>query len=90
MKAIGTGLSLQLNRLEFHHSSWDNISLRVDGIESKDWNFFLFDLDEKHLVTSLYFSTVSLSYPKIISCIESTFMVFLRCLSTSGSLMIWL
>ncbi|CAA6659798.1 unnamed protein product [Spirodela intermedia] len=49
MKALGAGLGgFQLNRVEFHHTSWRNISVHVDGKESSYWKFWLFELDEKH------------------------------------------
>uniref|UniRef100_A0A1D1ZFA5 holo-[acyl-carrier-protein] synthase n=1 Tax=Anthurium amnicola TaxID=1678845 RepID=A0A1D1ZFA5_9ARAE len=48
VKALGIGLGFKLNRLEFHHMDWTNISVYVDGKESRDWKFWLFDLDERH------------------------------------------
>ncbi|MQL69534.1 hypothetical protein Taro_001801 [Colocasia esculenta] len=53
VKALGNGLGYKLDRLEFHHIGWSNISVYVDGEESRDWKFWLFDLDEKHLVILL-------------------------------------
>ncbi|XP_078435132.1 uncharacterized protein LOC144706106 isoform X2 [Wolffia australiana] len=51
VKALGIGLGFKFNRLEFHHSSWNDISLHVDGVESKNWEFGQFDLVEKHTVS---------------------------------------
>ena len=39
-----------LHRLEFHHEHWTNISIRVDEELSKKWRFWIFKLDEMHLV----------------------------------------
>lgn len=48
VKAIGAGLGFGLQRLEFHHSNWTNISVYIDGIESRDWRFWLFEIDNGH------------------------------------------
>lgn len=51
VKAIGAGVGFGLNRLEFHHVQWSNISVYIDGIESRNWRFCLFNLDEMHLAS---------------------------------------
>uniref|UniRef100_A0A6V7NFG7 holo-[acyl-carrier-protein] synthase n=1 Tax=Ananas comosus var. bracteatus TaxID=296719 RepID=A0A6V7NFG7_ANACO len=51
VKAVGAGLGFGLHRLEFHHTRWTNISVCIDGAESKDWRFWLFELDERHLAS---------------------------------------
>jgi 4'-phosphopantetheinyl transferase len=50
VKAIGAGIGFGLRRLEFHHEDWTNISICIDGEVSKKWRFWLFKLDETHLV----------------------------------------
>jgi hypothetical protein len=40
--------------LEFHHVQWSNISVCIDGIESRNWRFCLFKLDEMHLVCMVF------------------------------------
>ncbi|CAM0874389.1 unnamed protein product [Alopecurus aequalis] len=52
VKAVGAGVGFGLHRLEFHHVQWSNISVYIDGIESRNWRFSLFKLDEMHLVSS--------------------------------------
>lgn len=54
VKAIGSGLGFGLRRLEFHHSNWTNISAYIDGVESRDWRFWIFELDEEHWVSALH------------------------------------
>ncbi|XP_010904699.1 uncharacterized protein [Elaeis guineensis] len=48
VKATGAGLGFGLHRLEFHHTNWTNISVCIDGVESREWRFCLFELDKKH------------------------------------------
>ncbi|PUZ62854.1 hypothetical protein GQ55_3G020100 [Panicum hallii var. hallii] len=50
VKAIGAGIGFELRRLEFHHEHWTNISIHVDGELSKKWRFWIFKLDEMHLI----------------------------------------
>ncbi|XP_052136140.1 uncharacterized protein LOC127754606 isoform X2 [Oryza glaberrima] len=51
VKATGTGVGFGLQRLEFHHMNWTNISLRIDGEEDRKWRFWLFKIDEMHLAS---------------------------------------
>ncbi|OVA13778.1 4'-phosphopantetheinyl transferase superfamily [Macleaya cordata] len=51
VKAIGAGLGYRLDRLEFHHTNWTNISVHIDGEESKEWRFWLFELAKSHWVS---------------------------------------
>lgn len=51
VKALGTGVGDRLDWMEFHHSNWTSIFVKVDGIELKDWNFWLFELDGRHTVS---------------------------------------
>ncbi|KAG0466629.1 hypothetical protein HPP92_018209 [Vanilla planifolia] len=48
IKAIGAGLGYGLQRLDFHHVNWAEISVYIDGVESKDWRFWHFQIDQKH------------------------------------------
>ncbi|ONK78531.1 uncharacterized protein A4U43_C02F19810 [Asparagus officinalis] len=48
VKATGAGVGFGLQRLEFRHRNWNSISIYVDGVESRDWRFSLFQLDEEH------------------------------------------
>ncbi|KAL6580832.1 hypothetical protein OROMI_006755 [Orobanche minor] len=50
VKAIGTGVGYELADVEFHHQSWNNISVKVVGKELKDWKFWLLQLGENHSV----------------------------------------
>jgi phosphopantetheinyl transferase (holo-ACP synthase) len=58
VKATGAGVGFGLHRLEFHHEHWTNISIHIDGGVSRKWRFWLFELDEMHLVciTAIYFT----------------------------------
>jgi len=48
VKAIGAGLGYGLDRIEFNHHNWMEISVTIDGVESKEWVFWLFQIDDKH------------------------------------------
>ncbi|KAJ6790747.1 L-aminoadipate-semialdehyde dehydrogenase-phosphopantetheinyl transferase-like [Iris pallida] len=48
VKALGTGLGYGLQRLEFRHTNWTDISVFIDGEESRDWRFSLFEIDDRH------------------------------------------
>ncbi|XP_068658508.1 uncharacterized protein [Aristolochia californica] len=49
VKATGAGIGFRLDRLEFHHTDWADISVYVDGKKSKAWKFWLIELDKMHL-----------------------------------------
>ncbi|GLT88741.1 hypothetical protein SLE2022_067520 [Rubroshorea leprosula] len=51
VKAIGSGLSSRLDNVEFHHSSWRDISVKIDGVYKKEWRFWLFELGNRHWVS---------------------------------------
>uniref|UniRef100_A0A5B7AJU2 holo-[acyl-carrier-protein] synthase n=1 Tax=Davidia involucrata TaxID=16924 RepID=A0A5B7AJU2_DAVIN len=51
VKAIGTGVGYRLDSVEFHHTSWTNLFVKVDGKELKDWRFWLFELGKRHSVS---------------------------------------
>ncbi|KAL1542283.1 L-aminoadipate-semialdehyde dehydrogenase-phosphopantetheinyl transferase-like [Salvia divinorum] len=50
VKAVGSGVGHRLDDVEFHHTSWENISVKVCGKELKDWRFWLLDLSNNHSV----------------------------------------
>ncbi|EPS68574.1 hypothetical protein M569_06195, partial [Genlisea aurea] len=45
VKATGTGVGYKLDSVEFHHTCWDNISVRVADKELSDWKFWCLELD---------------------------------------------
>lgn len=51
VKAVGTGLGYRLDKVEFHHTNWTNISVKIDGLESREWKFWLSELKNVHWVT---------------------------------------
>lgn len=51
MKAIGAGVGHKLDDVEFHHSNWDDITVKVAGEELKDWKFWIFELGHTHSVS---------------------------------------
>ncbi|KAF0907257.1 hypothetical protein E2562_015760 [Oryza meyeriana var. granulata] len=51
VKATGAGVGFGMQRLEFRHTNWTNISLCIDGEEASKWRFWLFKLDELHLAS---------------------------------------
>lgn len=52
VKAIGEGVGYKLDTVEFHHKNWENIFVKVDGKELKDWKFWLLELGKDHVVSS--------------------------------------
>lgn len=48
VKAVGTGLGYRLDKVEFHHTNWTNISVKIDGLESREWKFWLSELKNVH------------------------------------------
>jgi len=53
VKAIGSGLTEGLNEVEFSHTSWTNISAKVNGKVMTQWRFWMFELGDRHCVSSL-------------------------------------
>ncbi|XP_020202696.1 L-aminoadipate-semialdehyde dehydrogenase-phosphopantetheinyl transferase isoform X2 [Cajanus cajan] len=51
VKAIGSGLTEGLNKVEFSHTRWTNISVKVDGKVMTEWRFWQFELDDRHCVS---------------------------------------
>ncbi|CAK7325234.1 unnamed protein product [Dovyalis caffra] len=50
VKAIGSGLAYGVDKIEFHHTNWTNISVNVDGEPLTEWRFWLFELPKRHWV----------------------------------------
>lgn len=50
VKAVGSGLAYGVDKVEFHHTNWTNISVKVDGEPLTEWRFWLFKLPERHWV----------------------------------------
>ncbi|KAL5568605.1 hypothetical protein UlMin_025180 [Ulmus minor] len=51
VKAIGSGIACSLDKVEFHHSSWTDISVKVAGKAMPEWKFWLLELGKGHLVS---------------------------------------
>ncbi|KAG5556973.1 hypothetical protein RHGRI_007277 [Rhododendron griersonianum] len=51
VKAIGTGVGYRLDSVEFHHTRWTNIFVKLDGKELKEWRFWLYELGKRHMVS---------------------------------------
>lgn len=51
VKAIGTGVGCRLDSVEFHHTGWTNISVKLDGRELKEWRFWLYDFGKRRMVS---------------------------------------
>ncbi|KAF7148425.1 hypothetical protein RHSIM_Rhsim03G0098000 [Rhododendron simsii] len=51
VKAIGTGVGYRLDSVEFHHTRWTNIFVKLDGKELKGWRFWLYELGKRHMVS---------------------------------------
>ncbi|XP_051116423.1 uncharacterized protein LOC127241424 [Andrographis paniculata] len=50
VKAMGSGLGYKLDDVEFHHTNWENISVKVSGEVLNDWKFWLLQLGQNHSV----------------------------------------
>ncbi|XP_072996413.1 uncharacterized protein [Typha latifolia] len=51
IKAIGAGVGFGLQRLEFRDTKCTDITVYIDGAESREWKFSLFEIDESHLAS---------------------------------------
>ncbi|KAH7536937.1 hypothetical protein FEM48_Zijuj03G0039200 [Ziziphus jujuba var. spinosa] len=51
VKATGSGLAYGLDRVEFHHTGWTNISVKIDGKAMPEWRFWISELGKGHLVS---------------------------------------
>ncbi|XP_030489062.2 uncharacterized protein LOC115705765 isoform X1 [Cannabis sativa] len=50
VKALGSGVSYDLENVEFHHCNWKNISVKIYGRAMPEWRFWLSELGKGHLV----------------------------------------
>ncbi|KAH9769071.1 ACPS domain-containing protein [Citrus sinensis] len=50
VKAIGIGVAYGLDKVEFHHTGWGNISVKIDGETMTEWKFWLFELGKRHWI----------------------------------------
>ncbi|KAF3950079.1 hypothetical protein CMV_024122 [Castanea mollissima] len=48
VKAIGSGLAYGLDKVEFLHTRWTNISVKINGEDTREWRFWLFELGKGH------------------------------------------
>ncbi|XP_054787698.1 uncharacterized protein LOC129293650 isoform X2 [Prosopis cineraria] len=51
VKALGGGLTDDLNKVEFCHTSWTTISAKMDGKDMIEWRFWLFELGKRHCLS---------------------------------------
>ncbi|KAK9283312.1 hypothetical protein L1049_011550 [Liquidambar formosana] len=51
VKAMGTGVAYRLDKVEFHHTRWTNIFVKIDGEDMREWRFWLFELGKRHWVS---------------------------------------
>ncbi|KAI9118743.1 hypothetical protein K1719_010188 [Acacia pycnantha] len=51
VKALGSGLTDDLSKVEFCHTNWINISAKVDGNDMTEWRFWLFELGKRHCLS---------------------------------------
>ncbi|XP_007037095.2 PREDICTED: L-aminoadipate-semialdehyde dehydrogenase-phosphopantetheinyl transferase [Theobroma cacao] len=51
VKATGSGLAYGLHKVEFYHTSWTDISVKVDGVRNAQWRFWLSELGKGHYVS---------------------------------------
>ncbi|ESR58967.1 ACPS domain-containing protein [Citrus sinensis] len=58
VKAIGIGVAYGLDKVEFHHTGWGNISVKIDGETMTEWKFWLFELGKRH------WASVAKGHPK--------------------------
>ncbi|XP_042484614.1 L-aminoadipate-semialdehyde dehydrogenase-phosphopantetheinyl transferase-like isoform X2 [Macadamia integrifolia] len=73
VKAIGAGVGYRLDQLEFHHTDWSGISVHIDGEESTEWKFFLFELGGKRHWVSVakgHPRMAITSYKRTLKCTE--------------------
>ncbi|CAN1834546.1 L-aminoadipate-semialdehyde dehydrogenase-phosphopantetheinyl transferase [Linum perenne] len=48
VKATGSGLSTGLDKVEFRHDNWTNITISIDGELDEEWRFQLHELPKRH------------------------------------------
>ncbi|RDX80874.1 L-aminoadipate-semialdehyde dehydrogenase-phosphopantetheinyl transferase [Mucuna pruriens] len=74
VKAIGSGLTEGLNKVEFSHTRWTNISAKVDGKVMTEWRFWLFELGDRHCVSIARVHPISaaMSYKTTLKKVDFT------------------
>ncbi|XP_062091762.1 uncharacterized protein LOC133797754 [Humulus lupulus] len=72
VKALGSGVSYDLEKVEFHHSNWRNISVKISGRDMPEWRFWLSELGKGHLVSVArgHPRSATESYKKTLKCTE--------------------
>lgn len=53
VKAMGSGMAYGLDKLEFHHKKWQDISVKIDGEIMQEWRFWILVLGKGHLVSQI-------------------------------------
>ncbi|CAN0842267.1 L-aminoadipate-semialdehyde dehydrogenase-phosphopantetheinyl transferase [Linum grandiflorum] len=48
VKATGSGLADELDKVEFRHDNWTNITISIDGKLDEEWRFSLHELPKRH------------------------------------------
>ncbi|GAB4855167.1 hypothetical protein Ancab_023793 [Ancistrocladus abbreviatus] len=51
VKAVGKGLGYRLDKLEFQHMNWTNITVKIDQKALRDWRFWHFELQKQYYVS---------------------------------------
>ncbi|XP_027931362.1 L-aminoadipate-semialdehyde dehydrogenase-phosphopantetheinyl transferase-like isoform X1 [Vigna unguiculata] len=79
VKAIGSGVSEGLNKVEFSHTRWTDISAKVNGKVMTQWRFWLFELGERHCISTLKVSiarvhpiSAAMSYKRTLKKVDFT------------------
>ncbi|TKY53494.1 L-aminoadipate-semialdehyde dehydrogenase-phosphopantetheinyl transferase [Spatholobus suberectus] len=74
VKAIGSGLTEGLNKVEFSHTRWTNISAKVDGKVMTEWRFWLFELGDRHCVSiaRVHPKSAAMSYKTTLKKVDFT------------------
>ncbi|CAJ1967798.1 unnamed protein product [Sphenostylis stenocarpa] len=74
VKAIGSGLTEGLNKVEFSHTGWSNISAKVDGKVMTQWRFWLSELGGRHCVSiaRLHPMSAAMSYKRTLKKVDFT------------------
>ncbi|XP_057434076.1 uncharacterized protein LOC130726787 [Lotus japonicus] len=74
VKAVGSGLTEELNKVEFSHTNWTNISAKMDGKVMTEWRFWLFELGERHCISIArgHPISASISYKSTLKKVDFT------------------
>lgn len=73
---MGSGLEYGLDKVEFHHTNWTDITVKIDGTTRKDWRFWSFELGKGHWVSYQFIFPRScdlvVKFYDYISCLNET------------------